>query len=58
MMDYYDKEKLIKRIAQLEGQLRDMDSTIRRGITSKINLSKEIPENLKKEVLDLVWNRK
>ncbi len=53
-----DRDKLLKRIAQLEGQVRDIDSTIRRGITSKINLSKEIPENLKKEVLDLVWNRK
>lgn len=53
-----DRDKLLKRIAQLEGQLRDMDSTIRRGITGKINLSKEIPENLKKELLDLVWGRK
>jgi len=53
-----DRDKLLKRIAQLESQVRDMDSTIRRGITSKINLSKDIPENLKKEVLDLVWGRK
>lgn len=53
-----DRDKLLKRIAQLEGQLRDMDSTIRRGITSKVNLSKEIPENLKKELLDIIWERK
>jgi len=53
-----DRDKLLKRIAQLEGQLRDIDSTIRRGITSKINLSKEIPENLKKEILDIIWERK
>ncbi len=57
-MDYYDKEKLLKRIAALENQVRDMDSTIRRGITGKINLSKDIPEELKKEILDLIWNRK
>ncbi len=57
-MDYYDKEKLLKRIAALESQLRDMDSTIRRGITGKVNLSKSIPEEVKKEILDIVWNRK
>ncbi len=57
MIDY-DREKLLKRIAALETQLRDIDSTIRRGITGKVNLSKTIPENIKKEVLDLVWNRK
>lgn len=57
-MDYYDKEKLLKRIADLESQVRDIDSTIRRGITGKVNLSKSIPEEIKKEILDLVWNRK
>lgn len=53
-----DRDKLLKRIAQLEGQVRDIDSTIRRGITSKVNLSKDIPENLKKEILDIIWERK
>lgn len=53
-----DRDKLLKRIAALENQVRDIDSTIRRGITSKVNLSKEIPENLKKEVLDIIWERK
>lgn len=57
MIDY-DKEKLLKRIADLESQVRDIDSTIRRGITGKVNLSKEIPDNIKKEILDIVWNRK
>lgn len=57
-MLHYDTERLLKRIAALEGQIRDMDSTIRRGITSKVNLSKEIPDDMKKEVLDLVWGRK
>lgn len=57
-MIQYDTERLLKRIAALEGQIRDMDSTIRRGITSKVNLSKEIPDDIKKEVLDLVWGRK
>jgi len=57
MIDY-DREKLLKRIAALENQVRDIDSTIRRGITGKINLSKEIPEDLKKEILDLIWERK
>lgn len=57
-MIQYDTERLLKRIAALESQIRDMDSTIRRGITSKVNLSKEIPDDIKKEVLDLVWNRK
>lgn len=57
MIDY-DREKLLKRIADLESQVRDIDSTIRRGITGKVNLSESIPENLKKEILDLVWNRK
>lgn len=57
-MDYYDKEKLLKRIAALENQVRDIDSTIRRGITGKINLSKDIPDNLKKEILDIIWERK
>lgn len=53
-----DRDKLLKRIAALESQVRDIDSTIRRGITSKVNLSKEIPENLKKEILDIIWERK
>lgn len=57
-MIQYDTERLLKRIAALEAQIRDMDSTIRRGITSKVNLSKEIPDDMKKEVLDLVWGRK
>ena len=57
MIDY-DKEKLLKRIAALENQVRDIDSTIRRGITGKINLSKDIPDNLKKEILDIIWERK
>lgn len=57
MIDY-DREKLLKRIADLESQVRDVDSTIRRGITGKVNLSKSIPEEVKKEVLDLVWGRK
>lgn len=57
MIDY-DKEKLLKRIADLESQLREMDSTIRRGITGKVNLSKSIPEQVKKEVLDIIWERK
>jgi len=53
-----DREKLMKRIAALETQVRDIDSTIRRGITGKVNLSKSIPEEVKKEILDIVWNRK
>ncbi len=53
-----DRDKLMKRIAALENQVRDIDSTIRRGITGKINLSKEIPEGLKKEILDIIWERK
>lgn len=57
-MIQYDTERLLKRIAALEGQIRDMDSTIRRGITSRVNLSKEIPDNMKKEVLDYIWDRK
>lgn len=53
-----DRDKLMKRIAALESQVRDIDSTIRRGITGKVNLSKDIPEELKKEILDLIWGRK
>lgn len=57
-MLHYDTERLLKRIAMLESQLREMDSTLRRGITSKVNLSKTLSEQNKKEVLDYVWNRK
>lgn len=57
-MEYFDVEKLVKRIGALEQQIRDMDSTLKRGITSKVNLSKTLSEEAKKEVLDIVWNRK
>lgn len=57
-MEYFDVEKLVKRIGALESQLRDMDSTIKRGITSKVNLSKTLSEDAKKEVLDYIWERK
>ena len=53
-----DRDKLLKRIADLESQVRDIDSTIRRGITGKVNLSKSIPEEIKKEILDIIWERK
>lgn len=54
----YDQEKLLKRIGFLEQQLRDIDSTLRRGITGNINRSKTLSEEVKKEVLDIVWGRK
>lgn len=57
-MEYYDVEKLVKRIGALESQLRDMDSTIKRGITGKVNRSKTLSEDAKKEVLDYIWERK
>lgn len=57
-MLHYDTERLLKSIAMLKSQLRDMDSTIRRGITSKVNQSKTLSEDAKKEVLDYVWERK
>lgn len=57
-MEYFDVEKLVKRIGALEQQIRDIDSTIKRGITSKVNLSKTLSEDDKKEVLDIVWGRK
>lgn len=57
-MEYFDVEKLVKRIGALEQQLRDMDSTIKRGITGKVNRSKTLSEDAKKEVLDYIWERK
>ena len=57
-MEYFDVEKLVKRIGALEQQIQDMDSTIKRGITGKVNRSKTLSEEAKKEVLDYVWNRK
>lgn len=57
-MLHYDTERLLKRIAMLESQLREMDSTLRRGITGNINRSKTLSEEVKKEVLDIIWERK
>lgn len=57
-MEYYDVEKFVKRIGALEQQLRDMESTIKRGITGKVNRSKTLSEDAKKEVLDYIWERK
>lgn len=57
-MQYFDIEKLVKRIGALEQQLRDMNSTIKRGITGKVNRSKTLSEDAKREVLDYVWERK
>lgn len=57
-MEYFDVEKLVKVIGALEQKLRDMDSTIKRGITGKVNRSKTLSEEAKKEVLDYIWERK
>lgn len=54
----YDTEKLLKRIGALEQQIRDMDSRLKRGITGKVNRSKTLSEEAKKEVLDYIWERK
>lgn len=57
-MESYDKKRLIERIHNLEQQVKDTESCIKRGLNRKILTCKGLDDRCKKLVLELIWENK